>query len=92
MVVLGNKIIFGKNDSVVVGLPYTWLGHSKAPYSETDGLRYVGTIGKIDIDSSPVSSKLLVPKPQKSEKVVKKEGGAISVSYTHLTLPTKRIV
>ena len=90
--VLGNKVIFGRNDSLIVGLPYAWMGSDieviKKSFSNDFGKekweagkrreRMIGTIGKINPISqkSNEETKLIVPQPQKLNRVAK-EGGSI---------------
>ena len=85
--VLGNSMIFGKEDSVVVGLPYAWIGKSYSDaFSDTKGLgadyeRRVGTIGRIGYDfTKRVKPQLTIPKPQSPNVVAGSltgRGGAI---------------
>ena len=90
--VLGNNVIFGMNDSLIVGLPYAWMGSDieviKKSFSNDFGKekweggskreRMIGTIGKINLvhQQSNEETNLIVPQPQKHNKVAK-EGGAI---------------
>ena len=90
--VLGNNAIFGRNDSLIVGLPYAWMGSDieviKKSFSTDSGKekweggryreRMIGTIGKVNLVSQQpnVDPKLIVPQPQEHNEVTK-EGGAI---------------
>ena len=85
--VIGNSIVFGKEDTVVIGLPYAWIGKSYSDaFSDTKGLgadyeRRVGTIGRIGYDFTKlVRPQLTVPKPQSPNVVAGSltgRGGAI---------------
>ena len=85
--VIGNSIVFGKEDTVVIGLPYAWIGKSYSDaFSDTKGLgadyeRRVGTIGRIGYDfTKRVRPTLTVPKPQSPNEVAGSltgRGGAI---------------
>ena len=85
--VLGNSMVFGKKDTVVVGLPYAWVGKSYSDaFSDTKGIgadyeRRVGTIGRIGYDfTKRVRPTLTVPKPQSPNVVagtLTGRGGAI---------------
>ena len=90
--ILGNNVIFGRNDSLIVGLPYAWMGSDieviKKSFSNDLGKekweggrlreRMIGTIGKINLVSqqSNKEAKLIVPQPKERNDVAK-EGGAI---------------
>ena len=81
--VLGNSLISGNRGSVIVGLPYAWLGETTTTFTRIDdeAERFVGTIGKIQFDFSnslkPADQlNITVPKPQKTDDVIKK-GGAV---------------
>ena len=78
--VLGNNMIFGRDNSVVVGLPYAWMGSHTQVFKNTDKYnynkeRFIGTIGKISSKSSQTYD-LMVPQPNEHNEVVKK-GGAV---------------
>ena len=78
--VLGNNMIFGRDNSVVVGLPYAWMGSHTEVFinSETYNYnreRFIGTIGKISSNFQQ-SNNLMVPQPHEHNEVVKK-GGAV---------------
>ena len=74
---LGNNMIFGMKDSVVVGLPYAWMGSHKLVFKQDKMKRerFIGTIGKISLLSLP-SKDVIVPQPQAHNEIVK-EGGAV---------------
>ena len=74
---LGNNMIFGLNDSVVVGLPNAWMGSDKGVFGldKMKRERFIGTIGKISLLSLP-SKDVIVPQPQAHNEIVK-EGGAV---------------
>ena len=78
--VLGNNVMFGMGDSVIVGLPYAWMGSSVDVFGTYSygKERMVGTIGKIELSSQHFqgNNEFIVPQPQEHDRVVD-EGGAI---------------
>ena len=77
VVVLGNSMVNGKDDSIVVGLPYAWIGESYEAAFRFDEERRVGTIGKIEFGQN--GPKLVVPKNQNYDDVIglQTKGGSI---------------
>ena len=75
--ILGNNLIFGTEDSVIVGLPYAWMGSEVEVQLDDDmkKARFIGTVGKIS-SITQQSNDLIVPQPNKHNVVVKK-GGAV---------------
>ena len=74
---LGNNMIFGMKDSVVVGLPYAWMGSEEGVFflDKMKRDRFIGTIGKIS-SLSQSSNDVIVPQPQAHNEILK-EGGAV---------------
>ena len=78
--VLGNNVIFGVGDSIIVGLPYAWMGSSVDVFGAYSygKERMLGTIGKVELNfrHSKVNNGLIVPQPKEHDRVMD-EGGAI---------------
>ena len=77
VVFLGNTMVNGKDNSVVVGLPYAWIGETYDAAFAFGEERRIGTIGKIEF--GPNGPKLVVPKNQEYEEVIglQTKGGSI---------------
>ena len=80
-VVMGNSMIAGKDDSFVVGLPYTWVGESFGSAFQDNNERRIGTIGRVNFDER-LGPSLTLPKNQEYSDVIglASQGGSIWAS------------